>query len=267
MWRAARCRLMAPRIRLNGNLEYEVREAGVHATHTALNLAGAWGTTAAANDLAVLDILITALRLELELWAAGLDDSNRVQYLNWYDQHPDQYCRIAAYLSGRRPGFVRDPGQRHAGRLHLETFGTGSEWAFLFAVRTRHPIPGHCGRSPGLRRASRFPGWTTQPSKSGFPVPVASTTWCQRPDSARQRSMAASPLSGSVPMTVNGSGSPYKLTTGATGGLGTTPTPEVPVNCCQSLAPVAFTVRNRNLYMIRLGSPVMVVESKRWGNV
>ena len=48
-----------------GNLEYEVRDAGAHATHAALDLAVAWGTTAAANDLAVLDILGTALGLEL----------------------------------------------------------------------------------------------------------------------------------------------------------------------------------------------------------
>ena len=51
----------------DGNLEYEVREAGVKASHTALNLAVAWGTTAAANDLAVLDILGTALGLELDV--------------------------------------------------------------------------------------------------------------------------------------------------------------------------------------------------------
>lgn len=72
-------------IRPDGNLEYEVREAGVKATHAALGLEVAWGTTAVANDLAVLDILGAALGLELELWelGAGLDDSNRVSYLDW----------------------------------------------------------------------------------------------------------------------------------------------------------------------------------------
>ena len=52
-------------IRPDGNLEYEVREAGVKATHAVLDLAVAWGASAAANDLAVLDILSSALGLEL----------------------------------------------------------------------------------------------------------------------------------------------------------------------------------------------------------
>ena len=52
-------------IRPDGNLEYEVRDAGTHATHASLNLAVAWGTTAAANDLAVLDILSTAVTVQV----------------------------------------------------------------------------------------------------------------------------------------------------------------------------------------------------------
>ncbi len=92
----------------DGVLQYEVREAGVSVAHAALNLAVAWGTTAAANDLAVLDILRTALGLELdilkpipeveeELWAfyedleklgARLDDNGRVRALDWHADHP-----------------------------------------------------------------------------------------------------------------------------------------------------------------------------------
>ncbi len=88
----------------DGLLQYEVREAGPQATHAALDLTVAWGTTAAANDLAVLDILGTVLgkeldilnpdqELELELWELGalLDDSGRVMYLDWHDTHPDEY--------------------------------------------------------------------------------------------------------------------------------------------------------------------------------
>ena len=55
----------------DGNLEYEVREAGVQATHAALNLAVAWGATAAANDLAVMDILSYALGLDLDFSQTG----------------------------------------------------------------------------------------------------------------------------------------------------------------------------------------------------
>ena len=69
----------------DGVLEYEMREAVVKATHAALDLEVAWGTTAMANDLAVLDIFGTAIGLELELWelGAGMYDSNRVRYLDW----------------------------------------------------------------------------------------------------------------------------------------------------------------------------------------
>ena len=84
-----------------GNLEYEVRDAGAHATHAALDLAVAWGATTAANDLAVLDILGTALGLDLDLSQTGdalywelqemgvlLDDRGRAKRLDWYAEHP-----------------------------------------------------------------------------------------------------------------------------------------------------------------------------------
>ncbi|MCY3660693.1 MAG: leucine-rich repeat domain-containing protein, partial [Caldilineaceae bacterium] len=86
-------------IRPDGTLDYEVREAGVNAAHAALTLAVAWGTTAAANDLAVLDILGAALELELDFFdpvpvldlrelGVQLDDTGRVTELDWYDNHP-----------------------------------------------------------------------------------------------------------------------------------------------------------------------------------
>lgn len=95
-------------IRPDGNLEYEVRDTGVHAAHAAWNLEVTWGTTAAANDLAVLDVLGTALELELDILkpipeageerrafyedleklGARLDDNGRVRALDWHDDHP-----------------------------------------------------------------------------------------------------------------------------------------------------------------------------------
>ena len=77
-------------IRPDGGLEYEVREAGVQAAHAALDLAVAWGTTAAANDRAVLDILGAALGLELSPRELGawFDGSRRVGHLDWRANHP-----------------------------------------------------------------------------------------------------------------------------------------------------------------------------------
>ena len=62
----------------------------------------AWGTTVAANDLAVQDIPITTLelgldvacpdremKLELSEPGARLDDSGRVMYPDWYETRPD----------------------------------------------------------------------------------------------------------------------------------------------------------------------------------
>lgn len=62
------------------NLEYEVLDAEVKASHGALDLEVAWGTAAPANNLAMLDILGTTLGLELE---AGLDDGERISQLDW----------------------------------------------------------------------------------------------------------------------------------------------------------------------------------------
>ena len=107
----------------DGNLDYEVREAGTNATHVALNLEVAWGTTAAANDLAVLDILSTALGLDLdilkpipeveeelwafkeELWALGawLNDSGRVWRLDWYAIHPSEEMDFWVVAQGTGP--------------------------------------------------------------------------------------------------------------------------------------------------------------------
>ena len=100
----------------DGVLQYEVREAGVKATHAALNLAVAWGTTAAANDLAVLDILSYALGLDLDFaqtgdaldWAleeigALLDERGRVMYLDWYAIHPSEEMDFYVSLQGTGP--------------------------------------------------------------------------------------------------------------------------------------------------------------------
>ena len=77
-------------IQPDGVLQYEVRDSEVTATHAALNLAVAWGATAAANDLAVLDILGAALGLELSPQELGarLNDHGRVTELDWHTDHP-----------------------------------------------------------------------------------------------------------------------------------------------------------------------------------
>ena len=103
-------------IQPDGTMQYEVRAAGVQATHAALNLAVAWGTTAAANDLAVLAILGAALGSELDmlnpdqelepaLWelGAGLDDSGRVWRLDWYDIHPSEKMDFWAIAHAAQP--------------------------------------------------------------------------------------------------------------------------------------------------------------------
>ena len=96
----------------------------------ALNLAVAWGTTAAANDLAVLDILGTSLGLELdvfkpvpewepkpwELLGAWLDDSGRVTALDWhaehpYEKHPNDRPEICGHLCTSPPMLgIHPPG-------------------------------------------------------------------------------------------------------------------------------------------------------------
>ncbi|MCY3660611.1 MAG: leucine-rich repeat domain-containing protein [Caldilineaceae bacterium] len=111
-------------IRPDGNLEYEAREAGVPATHAALNLAVAWGTTAVANDLAVLDILGTALELELSPQELGawLDDSGRVTELDWNDVHPyETYDDWTGGVFARIPmSGIHPPGVRVAWQLPSE---------------------------------------------------------------------------------------------------------------------------------------------------
>ena len=91
-------------IQPDGSLQFEAREAGLEATPVALNLAVAWGTTAAANDLAVLNILSTALGLELDVFkpvpewepepwyllGTRLNDRGRVTELDWHADHPTE---------------------------------------------------------------------------------------------------------------------------------------------------------------------------------
>ncbi len=88
-------------IQPDGTLQYEVREAKLPAAHAALNLTVAWGTTSAANDLAVLDILGTALELELSPQELGarLDDSGRVTELDWHAVHPHEYREIRMFMA------------------------------------------------------------------------------------------------------------------------------------------------------------------------
>ena len=110
----------------DGILQYEVREAGVKATHAVLDLAVAWGATAAANDLVVLDILRDTLGLDLDLSQTGdalywelqemgvlLDDRGRAMWLDWYADHPSETYEICydvcdiLPMSGIRPPRVR----------------------------------------------------------------------------------------------------------------------------------------------------------------
>ena len=126
-------------IQPDGTLQYAVREAGLPAAHAALNLAVAWGTTAAANDLAVLDILRAALGLELdvfkpvpewepkpwELLGARLDDRGRVSHLDWHDTHPDEYWedshRVFMAPAAMRPKVgLHPPGVRVMWQLPSE---------------------------------------------------------------------------------------------------------------------------------------------------
>ena len=126
----------------DGNLQYEVREAGLQAAHAALDLAVAWGTTAAANDLAVLDILRAALGLNLDIFkpvpnpelvpqpwyllGARMDDRGRVTELDWHERHPDGYWEghgIPVFMAPAHQFFkegIRTPGVRTAWRLPSE---------------------------------------------------------------------------------------------------------------------------------------------------
>ena len=85
----------------DGSLQFEVRNTSPEVAQVALNLEVAWGTTPAANDLAVLDILNDALGSELDFFQTGealawelqeigalLTDHGRVSRLDWYAEHP-----------------------------------------------------------------------------------------------------------------------------------------------------------------------------------
>ena len=88
-------------IKPDGALEYEMRSADLEVAYLALDLAVAWGTTGAANDWVVLDILKVALGLALDLalenslreLGVRLGDSGRVTALEWYCSHPYEYFR------------------------------------------------------------------------------------------------------------------------------------------------------------------------------
>ncbi len=88
-------------IQPDGTMQYEVQEAGLEASHVDLNLAVAWGTTAAANDLAVLDILSAALGLELTPQGLGarLNARGRVTELDWHADHPYEYDTIVWFMA------------------------------------------------------------------------------------------------------------------------------------------------------------------------
>ena len=88
-------------IQPDGALKYEMRSADLEVAYLALDLAVAWGTTGAANDWVVLDILKVALGLALDLalenslreLGVRLGDSGRVTALEWYCSHPYEYFR------------------------------------------------------------------------------------------------------------------------------------------------------------------------------
>ncbi len=115
----------------DGTLQYEVREAGLEAVHATLDLAVAWGTTPAANDLAVLDILGTALGLEewSKPWdlKAQVDGTGRVWRVEWNARHPYETVgaefRHTAWGGGSKPDparGIRPPGVRRTWQLPSE---------------------------------------------------------------------------------------------------------------------------------------------------
>ena len=137
MWRPGPCSPPAPPdparpdplplrlwIRPDGVLQYEVRDSEVTATHAALDLALAWGTTAAANDLAALDILGAALGLALEPRELGArwNDRGRVTELDWHANYPyETYEDWTSGLYRRSPiRGVRPPDVRVTWQLPSE---------------------------------------------------------------------------------------------------------------------------------------------------
>ena len=125
-------------IQPDGSMQYEVREAVVRATHAALDLEVAWGTTAAANDRAVLGILRAALWSKLDNryrereLGEVLDDSGRVTALDWYARHPDGHWEgeINAFWAPprRQKSGIRPPGVRVEWQLPSELGQLSQLW-------------------------------------------------------------------------------------------------------------------------------------------
>ena len=74
-------------------MQYKVRKTKLKAAYLAFDLDLAMGTSPAANDVAVLDILNAAMDLELAPKELGAyrDDDGRVTVLDWHDNHPYEY--------------------------------------------------------------------------------------------------------------------------------------------------------------------------------
>ena len=104
----------------DGTLQYDaaVDELGVE--YLAYDLDLAWGTTRAANDLAVLDILNAAMDLELtpEELGADRDGTGRVTVLDWHANHPYEYGEYGSNPGPKRG--IHPPGVRKAWELPSE---------------------------------------------------------------------------------------------------------------------------------------------------
>ena len=97
-------------IQPDGTLQYEVRMAELEAAELTYDLTLGWGTTAAANDQAVLHILMATLGMEPRReWeqAVHRDASGRVTELDWYRNHPFDYNYM--WLGERVPKRVIHP--------------------------------------------------------------------------------------------------------------------------------------------------------------
>ena len=110
-------------IQPDGNLEYEVRDASLKATHAVLDLEVAWGTTAAANDRAVLDIFSSALgllNLSPQELGVFVDHSGRVTVLDWVEHYPDGYWEFLELPKWPLYTGIRSPGVRVEWQLPSE---------------------------------------------------------------------------------------------------------------------------------------------------
>ena len=109
-------------IQPDGALQYEVRMAELEAAYLSYDLTLGWGTTAAANDQAVLNILRADLGLERagDWVSRGVyrDASGRVTKLDWYDNHPYDY--VGPEISPRRARGIHPPHVRVAWELPSE---------------------------------------------------------------------------------------------------------------------------------------------------